>query len=359
MVLKNVGDVSPPPVQEWNMRVSNAITRLSTIKTGASKAEIGDAVQDIAEAVGQAELVVRKRIGEDAFAVLSQMFQESSISVLEQVKAYFILPIQRIITNYNTDIIRVHRQYQLSQDHQYDITTFLKNHMKISASINRETLGEFGLAKYRYFIDQMTSILKIASELRSSRIPYGAYILPYILRALIMGPLSELLDPNQVPVTATEIAGLTAGKSVKSIQVTIKALIQQILKERLSYSPEIVREKIAKADEREKEGIIGEFDKLGDDDKKLEKIRETLGMGKWAIGGTKLIYAYDQDQYDKEREARMSKYPTDGAGPEGGPYAEGQEDKQGDKYGIFSFGGEGKKREAGYEFIFYDEAEAE
>ena len=94
MVLKNVGDVSPPPVQEWNIRVSNAINRLSTIKADASKAEIGDAVQDIAEAVGLAELVVRKRIGEDAYTVLSQMFQESSISVLEQVKAYFILPIQ-------------------------------------------------------------------------------------------------------------------------------------------------------------------------------------------------------------------------------------------------------------------------
>jgi fructosamine-3-kinase len=168
-----------------------------------------------------------------------------------------------------------------------------------------------------------------------------------------MCPLANLLDPNKIPVEAAELAGLSAGKSAKSILVTVRALIQLFSKERLNYSLDLVKEKIAKADEKERDSFINDIDKMGDDDKKLELIRKNLGLGRWAIGGTKLIYSYDPDQYDKEREARLGQY----ASGEGLP--EAPVGRQADKFGIFSFKDEYTEREGGYDFVFYDVDDAQ
>jgi hypothetical protein len=93
--------------------------------------------------------------------------------------------------------------------------------------------------------------------------------------------------------------------------------------------------------------------KMGDDDKKLELIRKNLGLGRWAIGGTKLIYSYDADQYDKEREGRLGQY----ASGEGLP--EAPVGRQADKFGIFSFKDEYTENEGGYDFVFYDVDDAQ
>ena len=351
-ILEKIGSLVPEPVEQWKERVASAMERLAKLRPESARAEIADAVQDIAEAVTIAEESIKRRIGEDAFGVLTSIFNESN--VFETVKANFVIPIQRIITSYNTDLMRVHKQYKLSQDHAQDVASILKAHTRISASINKEVLGSFGLAKYKYFIDQMMVILKMSSEIKSSRVPYGIYIMPYILRALIMGPIASLLDPNQIPTTALDIAGLSSGKSSKSILITMRSFIQQLKKEQLSYSLDVIREKIAKEDEKEKESFINDIDKLNDDDKKLELLRKGLGMGRWAIGGTKLIYAYDADQYDKERVARMEQYAS--VGPEGPAMPQGRE---ADALGIFSYGADYNERDGGYDFVFYDKDDAE
>jgi hypothetical protein len=37
--------------------------------------------------------------------------------------------------------------------------------------------------------------------------------------------------------------------------------------------------------------------------RKLDNLLQRLGMGKWAVGGTKAIWRYDPNQYVSEREA--------------------------------------------------------
>jgi len=44
--------------------------------------------------------------------------------------------------------------------------------------------------------------------------------------------------------------------------------------------------------------------KMSRAEKDISKIQMKLGIGDWAVGGTKAIYAYDADQYDKEKEQR-------------------------------------------------------
>ena len=58
---------------------------------------------------------------------------------------------------------------------------------------------------------------------------------------------------------------------------------------------------------------------LGKAGKEIEMIKMRLGIGKWAVGGTKAIYAYDKERYDVERDERAQAGIIDfpGYGPEG------------------------------------------
>ena len=81
--------------------------------------------------------------------------------------------------------------------------------------------------------------------------------------------------------------------------------------------------------------------------KQIELLKKKLGLGKWAVGGTKLIYAYDKDRYDYEREERAAAGIVDfpGQGPEGGQAPIG---RQVGTDGFHNYGAE-YEREGGYE----------
>jgi hypothetical protein len=91
----------------------------------------------------------------------------------------------------------------------------------------------------------------------------------------------------------------------------LTAIFKQYGAESLSYSPEEIKLRIAKAKEKEKMNFIGDKDKMDDEAKKVDNINQALGIGKWAIGGSKLIYAYDAGQYEREREDRIRRGETD------------------------------------------------
>ena len=59
-------------------------------------------------------------------------------------------------------------------------------------------------------------------------------------------------------------------------------------------------------DEKERSNIIAEYSKLTDEERAIELMNQRLGLGKYAVGGTKLIYAYDKDYYDLERQKRFA-----------------------------------------------------
>ena len=89
--------------------------------------------------------------------------------------------------------------------------------------------------------------------------------------------------------------------------------------EGFNLTPEQIRELIAKRNEMEKSNIIKKMNDMSRAGKDIEKIKMRLGLGDWAVGGTKGIYAYDPERYDVEREQRAQAGIIDfpGYGPEG------------------------------------------
>jgi hypothetical protein len=109
-------------------------------------------------------------------------------------------------------------------------------------------------------------------------------------------------------------------------------------------TPEQIRELIAERNEKEKANIIKKMNDMSRAGKDIEKIKIKLGIGEYAVGGTKAIYAYDQERYDIEREERAQAGIIDfpGQGPEGGEGgATGQDQRPVDGLGYYETGEEG------------------
>ena len=107
-------------------------------------------------------------------------------------------------------------------------------------------------------------------------------------------------------------------------------MIVRYKSEGFRFSQEQIRELIAKRNEMEKANIIKKMNDMSRAGKDIEKIKMRLGLGDWAVGGTKGIYAYDPERYDIERDQRAQAGIIDfpgygpgnepGAGPSAGDY---------------------------------------
>jgi hypothetical protein len=140
-------------------------------------------------------------------------------------------------------------------------------------------------------------------------VPGHERTLEYFQRAILYGPLAMLLSaPLQ---DAIQSATDTVHEHLARI---IAYLLAKYNKERISYNDQELKDKIAVRDEKERVNIIANFNALTDEERAMELMNKRLGLGKWSVGGTKLIYAYDKDYYDAEREKRIHAGITDGTG---------------------------------------------
>jgi hypothetical protein len=127
--------------------------------------------------------------------------------------------------------------------------------------------------------------------------------LKMIMRTVLYGTVWNLLNPQFTPEIEEEVDFSTEKDSVhNALRTLVRDLIVQYEEEQISYNPIEVREKIAEAKEKEKQGFIQIFDSITDrEERKVEKIKEKLKIGRWAQGNGKLAYSYDAEDYDRRR----------------------------------------------------------
>jgi hypothetical protein len=111
---------------------------------------------------------------------------------------------------------------------------------------------------------------------------------------------------------------------------------------------------IVAKEEMERVHVIKEFDKLSDEERAIEKLNKKLGLGKWAVGGTKLIWAYDKDYYDQERLRRLDAGMIDFQGISTGENLS-TAGREHDELGLPVFSEAEFEREGGYNFSQHQE----
>jgi hypothetical protein len=165
-------------------------------------------------------------------------------------------------------------------------------------------------------VEQLSEINKISTELRISRMKFSPKLTEVqvqmffnqIMKTLVLGPLGELANPEVNPESPD---GMTSPDPANSDQFLIKfvsACLVKYKKEAVSFNPEETKQKIAEAKELEAQRFVKKLDKLTPEERQIELQKKKYGYGDWAIGGTKLVYSYDADQWVKNTEAAQMDY---------------------------------------------------
>ena len=281
-VIENFAKLTPTPTSDDQRKTLNPLEKTHEIYRGA----------------------VTVRIGKDYREAVDEMCKLSSIELKTQLQTYFIVPINRGLKDSKSDNLSfILKDYEpMSDQHKEQIKTeILKPHFDYSISKPKEMKFEelFKkentdlVARATLFVSQLHSISSLLSDFQLSALGLTNDNFRIALnRMMILSAIGNYVSLQ---------GGSAQGNVTESI-VAIQTCILRYKQEALKYSDEQVRDGIAARDEIERQSYVKKLSKLNPDEKRVEMTKKRLGLGEWAVGGTKLIYKYDKDFYDLERE---------------------------------------------------------
>jgi hypothetical protein len=356
-IMTKFGAVVPVPIAGWSELIQQTTDGFLQLPPDADRSDIAIAAGPISEATSNSERVIEERIVEQAYRnILEGIVKLSWANFFQVIQTYFITPFERLLTQFSTSslFIPIELKKALSEQHvSKDILPVLQNDLQIVAAketdIQKDSLN-LARSKIRYFIEQMSQLLNFKNKIRPIVVPGRDITLVYIQRAMLYGPLATLINPAEIP-EGTEIKSSIKSigdPSMKFISELLALTLNKYRVEKLSFNDQEIKELIAVRNEKERVNVIAEFNKLTDEERAIELTNKRLGIGKWAVGGTKLIYAYDKDYYDLERQKREAAGIIDfpGLGPD---QMEAFDGRQKDEYGFAVYGDAELEAEGGYD----------
>jgi hypothetical protein len=226
------------------------------------------------------------------------------------IQTYLIVPCHRAYSDFDVTTlnITIEMQESLSKQHISDIIHLLDEEyvsynlnekIKIvyqsqhrNVKIDPKVLNEYTQIiknKLDLFITFLSSILEYKNKLCFRNLPIKSELLKYIKELILYGSIRFLLEPDG---------------NIVLLDMITKSL-RKFYKEKISFDAEMIKNMIEIGNEKERVKVIKDFDKLSPEEKAVELMNKRLGLGKWSVGGTKVIYAYDKDYYDLERQRRL------------------------------------------------------
>jgi hypothetical protein len=251
-----------------------------------------------------------------------------------------LIPFERVIETNQFQALSLPYQYkkgkrsELHERHVEMLESMLAVHTSYVKMYKERFTGSLlANVKLAYAAEQLRNSLAFAEELRVSRLQLSERMplqqidmfLRELLRAILLGPLSQLIDETFVPEVEEEL-DLSHDEPV-SIKAGLRDFLQSLLtlynSEKIAYDSAIVKNKIAQDKETEKQRFIQYMDKMTDEERQMEVIKRKLGLGRWAVGGSKLTFQYDADYWEQQRQERMDNYGA-AVGVEGLPLPQGE-----------------------------------
>ena len=329
LIMNDLGAIKPSPLNEWQQVISETTTRMMRLPPDAMRDDIVVAMGPLSDLSVMSETIVGKQCAafrlHKAIPILKNMAALPWIAFFQVLQSYFIVPLQRMLSGFTKDALffSYELRQELSSIHiNDDLEPLLERERRLQSQLQEEW-PESATAKIQYLIRQWSIMVPYSSKIRPMSVPGHERTLEYLQRAILYGPLAMLLfAPLQ---DAIQSATDTTHEHLARM---VAYLLAKYDKERISYNDQELKDKIAVRDEKERVNIIANFNALTDEERAMELINKRLGLGKWSVGGTKLIYAYDKDYYDAEREKRIHAGITDmiGEGYDVEPFGESMEE---------------------------------
>lgn len=334
-ILQTLYNITPAPFEEWRTLLNETLMELMKLDSKAESEDFAVAYGNISSNAIQSLEVLKGFIGERELSTLDSMLEQPIAQVIESINISIVLPLSRIVNGYNLEQLSLPKSYDLDGFIQEDINKFLKLHTQFIEPLKDKLGTTFAKSKISYALKQLSSLIQtLQNKVREPLVLGGKIGLPYIMKAGIVNILKDMIDPNVItPENFNDSTSLDTTSRVPIL--VLKELLIKYKSERFKLTDEDIRIEIAKRDEKEKMLIISKLDRMTKEEKALELVKKRLGIGDWAVGGTKAIYAYNPEQYERDRNQRIQMGLVDFSGD---GTVEMPEGRQADAYGFYGGG---------------------
>ena len=350
--------IHPPPLENWSELIKRTTDQFMKLNhPGAIPNDFALAAAELAQASMEARMNIERRlVSTRLHQILQNIAELSWVDFFKVLQTYFIVPCQRILCNFSSEAFKipVEMRISLSETHvEKDLKPILENEMRFLNS-NKGIIGgdSIPLAKLKLeeYLAQVSALLPSLTRIRPSVIPGRDHALVYLQQAFLYGPLSMLLDASHIPAGNGFQGAMSAieDRSISFLLEMVNASLAKYTREFLSYDAKEIKNIIAIREEKERVKVMKSFEKLSPDARQVELMNKRLGLGDWSVGGTKLIYAYDKDYYDLERQKRIDAGIIDFPGQGDGEMEEPQ-GRTMDDLGFPQHGEEEYERDGGYD----------
>ncbi len=336
--IAQLATLSPPPDPEWVGesdertglldRILKGIVPLSRNGPENTGAELESAVGEISTIARNAREYILKCVAryltrsadQDRFEkFLNDLLNLETYDFKEVLQSHFILPLQRILTQRDPSAYtRISETLQLSTEHYSTLKTMMDDNQGVFTKFREQfALGKhaFARAKLTYFVERLCADYKGILELNADNVPGGEMILKYIIQYLFLKTTADLLNPSEVPPDAPPTSRYDTSASL--LTTVLIEVMNRFGKEQLTMNSEEIRNFIQARIEQETELFIETVKKMTDDEKQLDAVQKNIRMGRYAVGGSTVIYKYDAARWDQEQKERILMGMATTAGVEG------------------------------------------
>jgi hypothetical protein len=312
--LRGMLSLLPKPFEDYEEILRETLVALEALPPNASRTDIITALGPLSTKAVSLENEIKTRLGEANFVNYAAMVKLPPQELGETLRSYFLIPFQRILNTSSQGprqfkpIIKPSRTTEFSAEVFTDLTKAYTLHTSYLNEVARDIPKSdvFVRAKLREVVDRLSEVIPVLIKvLRPTVVRGGGNTSLFLQRCIVGGMFAEFVMPNHIP---SGQPGLVAPTSAIAVPARLPAKILQacLLKykqEGLAYSDEQIREMIQDRQEKEKMKIINDKSEMTPEQRKLDNMLQRLGMGKWAVGGTKAIWRYDPNQYLSEKDA--------------------------------------------------------
>jgi len=333
-------EMEPEPAVGYREVMEKTQTALMKLPANAKEEEVAMALSEFSLLAGDLETACKQRLTGFENTILDSIVGDGAESIIRFLQSYVTVPLKQRISNYTSATgISIPKSWDLSEQHKMDLGTMMTNHRGYLTKFNKVVFTPWLTAKVESFLVQARSIIDKLELIRPLQVPGAKQTYLFFLKFCLFAPLANFVDPNILPMAKTELPESHVEQQALFPAKFVADMVKRFKDEGFNLTPEQIRELIAKRNEMEKANIIKKMNDMSRSGKDIEKIKIKLGLGDWSVGGTKGVYAYDQDRYDIEREQRADAGIVDfpGYGPEG-PGAPGGREVDG--LGYYNTGGD-------------------
>jgi len=292
--------LNPEPFDGWTVMITETMTELAKLAPKSTNLEIANAYGKLSNYAADVIEMIKGRIGAKMAETLKKVLEDSS--AVENVKTYFLIPFQRLVVDFQVGSLKIAPNYKLHEGIEDDINTNIVNHLEFLNRLKDRVTGTTK-EKMKWARDRLADATTLLQKyIRGAYIPGGSIGFPYVTTALLGGILAEFIDPNFTPPGGYGEG--TSSSDPRHLLQILDVCIQKLDKEGLRFTDDEIKALISQRDEKEKLSFINRFENLTPQEKAVAKMIKKLGLKEWAVGGTKAIYAYDPEQYERERAQR-------------------------------------------------------